>query len=41
MKFKSEEDAESLYSADYMRLIDASESCDLRDKSRFDDKSAR
>ena len=41
MKFLSEEDAESLYSADYMRVNYPSERCDLSDKNRFDDKSAR
>ena len=37
MKFLSEEDAESLYSAGYMGVIDTAQSYDQRDKFRLDD----
>ena len=41
MKFLSEEDAESLYSAGYMRVIDPSESYDPRGKFRLDERAMR
>ena len=39
MKFLSEEDAESLYSAGYMRVIDTSRSYDQRTRYRLDDRA--
>ena len=39
MKFKSEEDAASLYSAGYMRVIDMSQSYDQRARYRFEKRS--